>query len=122
MGRRVERTRAGGRWTESHFFGFVRSGLRAKHSRFPPRFDVLNDAKRTVKGKRHKYEYQCARCKNWFKQTEVQVDHIVPCGTLKKWEDLPEFARKLFCEKDGLQVLCKAKCHQEKTQEDRKNV
>lgn len=46
---------------------------------------------------------------------EVEVDHIVPCGTLKCVEDLPGFVTRLFCEADGFQVLCKANCHSKKT-------
>lgn len=104
--------------TEAGFWGFIRSGLRSKSSRWPPKFEVLKDARRTVTGKRHRYEYQCAHCNEWYKQKEVQVDHIVPCGTLKSFDDLPAFVEKLFCEKDGLQVLCKG-CHQVVTNEER---
>jgi 5-methylcytosine-specific restriction endonuclease McrA len=64
--------------------------------------------------KRVKWEYQCALCGGWFKGKETQVDHIVPCGTLKSFEDLAPFVRRLFCEADGLQVVCKP-CHAEKT-------
>jgi len=46
---------------------------------------------------------------------EIQVDHVEPCGSLKTFEDLPGFVRRLFCEADGLQVLCKANCHRRKT-------
>ena len=59
---------------------------------------------------RQKWEYQCAACCEWFKGTEIHVDHIVPCGTLKSFADLPTFAERLFCEADGLRVLCH-ECH-----------
>jgi 5-methylcytosine-specific restriction endonuclease McrA len=116
---RVPRTRGNATMTEAQFWGFVRSGLRSKSQRWPPKFAVLQDAKRTVKGKRHKYEYQCALCKKWNKMTEVSVDHIVPVGTLRCYNDLPGFVERLFCEKEGLQVLCR-ECHNTKTQEERK--
>jgi hypothetical protein len=42
------------------------------------------------------------------------VDHIEPVGTLRTFEDLPEFCRRLFVGIDKLQVLCKT-CHNKKT-------
>jgi hypothetical protein len=46
-------------------------------------------------------------------QKETQVDHIVECGSLRRFEDLPGFTERLFCEKEGLQILCR-RCHGEK--------
>lgn len=106
-------------WTTAKFWAFVRSGLRAKWQRWPPRYEALNEARRSVTGKRHKYEYQCSKCKEWKKQKEVQVDHITPCGSLNRYEDLPRFVRRLFVSKDKLRILCKA-CHQGETNEQRK--
>jgi 5-methylcytosine-specific restriction endonuclease McrA len=79
----------------------------------------MNDAKRLCKKKgRQKYEYQCAACNKWYKGADVQVDHIVPCGSLKSYDDLPRFVKLMFCEADNLQVLCK-ECHQDKTNKER---
>lgn len=110
--------KAGGTWTESRYFQFIRSALRKAFSRYPVKFDVLNKGRKAVTGKRHRWEYQCASCKKWFKSTEVQVDHKEPAGSLKSYEDLPGFVRRLFCEEDGLQILCKP-CHKIKTAEER---
>jgi 5-methylcytosine-specific restriction endonuclease McrA len=86
------------------------------------KYQVLLEARRNCKNKgRQKYEYQCASCNKWFKATDVQIDHIVPCGSLRSYNDLPIFVERLFCEPDGLQVLCKP-CHQEKTNEERKSA
>lgn len=110
---RVARTRGGGTLTEAGYWSFIRAGLRAKSQRWPPKFQTLQAARKTVTGKRHRYEYKCAKCKKWYKQKDVEVDHIVPCGTLKAYTDLPVFVERLFCEPDGLQVLCKP-CHRKK--------
>lgn len=109
---RVPRTRAGSEWTEAAFWGFIRSGLRQTSKRWPPRRQALIDARVPYIGgnKRRKWGYICAACNGEFKGTEVQVDHIVPCGTLKSWKELAIFAERLFCETDGLRVLCKS-CH-----------
>ena len=106
-------------WTTSKFFSFIRSGLRAKFSRWPPKYECLADAKRIVSGKRHKYEFKCAQCKKWKKQKEVQIDHIVPCGTLKTYTDLPGFVERLFVGKEKLRVLCIA-CHKGITNESKR--
>ena len=116
-------------WSEAKFWAFLRSGLRAKWQRWPPRFEILKTAQRPyvlaldtngnpVGNKRQKYEYQCAQCGNWFPQKEVSVDHIEPVGTLKAYSDLPGFVERLFVGVDKLQILCD-NCHTAKTQEER---
>lgn len=108
-------------WSEAVFWQFIRSGLRSKSSRWPPKYECLADARRDSQSlnKRLKYEYQCNKCKGWFKQADVAVDHIVPVGTLKSYEDLPGFVERLYCSKEGYQVLCDG-CHTIKTNEERK--
>lgn len=116
---RVARTRGGGKYTESSFFGFIRSGLRAKYSRWGPRYAALAAARRPSKDKtnaRLKWQFQCSKCKKWKKQAEVEVDHIVPAGSLRCFEDLPGFVERLFCEQEGLRILCKP-CHLKITKE-----
>lgn len=114
------KNKAGGTWTTSRYFGFIRSALRRAWTRYPVRFQVLDDAKRPYTGpdKRTKFVYECAGCKKHFKSTEVNVDHIKPAGTLTKYSDLPSFVKTLFCESNNLQVLCKT-CHDTKTKEER---
>lgn len=121
MPRKTVKNRAGGTWTESRYWTFIRSALRQAWSKYPVRYQVLNDARQPFSGtdKRTKWEYQCNCCKKWFKSKDVQVDHIVSAGSLKCYEDLPAFVKRLFCEADNLQVLCK-ECHHVKTQEERK--
>ncbi|WP_395000381.1 HNH endonuclease [Acinetobacter sp.] len=78
-------------------------------------------AKRDYKGanKKQKFEYQCNHCKKWFKDSEVQVDHKIPVGSLLSWEDITPFLQKLIPEGlDAFQVLCK-ECHQVKTNKER---
>lgn len=111
MPRRVERTRASGQWTEARYWSFIRSALRTAFQKYP----VKHHAKRLamcVGG------YQCAKCEGVFKSSEVQVDHIEPCGSLKTYSDLPGFTERMFCEVEGFQVLCK-ECHQAKTNAER---
>jgi hypothetical protein len=105
-------------WTTARFFSFLRSALRSAYNRYPPKFGVLAAAKRPAQVKRLKWEFQCASCKQWFPQKEVQVDHKEPAGKLQSFEDLPVFAKRLFVGPAGLQVLCSG-CHGKKTREER---
>lgn len=88
--------------------------------RYPVKQDVLKASRRpkpSRKAGRHRYEYKCASCRKWHQGKDVAVDHIVPAGTLKTYDDLPGFVERLFCEADGLQIQCKA-CHKTKTKDD----
>jgi 5-methylcytosine-specific restriction endonuclease McrA len=114
------RTRAGKTWTEAKYWQFIRSALRQATMRYPVIQNFKKKGRRSVTGKRHKYEYQCVECKKWFMDKEISVDHIVPAGSLKTYDDLPGFVERLFCEEDNLQILCKDNCHQAKTNKERK--
>lgn len=113
---RVPKTRAGATWTEARYWQFIRSALRKAWVKYPVRYQVLQEARRPFTGsdKRTKWEYQCNSCKNYFKSKEVQVDHIESAGKLTSYEHLAGFVKRLFCEADNLQVLCKD-CHDKKT-------
>lgn len=118
---RVVKTRNAGTMTESGFWSFIRSGLRQKSRWWKPITQCKLQAKRAYKGpnKRQKFEYQCASCKNWFPEKQINVDHICPAGSLNSAQDLPGFVERLFCEQDNLQVLC-SECHNIKTQNEKK--
>lgn len=107
-------------WSEAKFFGFLRSALRSASSKWPPKYTVLLNARRPSQSenKRLKWEFRCAACGQWFPQKEVSVDHIVPVGTLRSWDDVAPFCQRLFVGEDGLQVLCTAD-HHTKTQQER---
>lgn len=115
-----DKPRCNGTLTESAFWSFIRSALRQKSRWWKPISLAKSLAKRPYKGplKRQKFEYQCNCCKKWFPDKEVSVDHIVPAGSLMCAADLPGFVERLFCEVDGLQVLC-SECHNIKTQKEK---
>lgn len=102
-------------------FNVIRSMLRRAWSRDPERYAVLNNNKRVYKGpnKRQKVEYKCNMCLNYFKGSDITVDHIIACGSFKCDADWNTFVPRLFCLRDGLQLLCD-KCHNIKTNEERK--
>jgi len=118
MPRKVERVFNSQRWTRARFWGFIRSSLRYASRKWQPINDAKVAARRPYRGKgrRQKWEYRCASCGHWFAGKEVEVDHVEPVGSLKDYDDLPGFVRRLFCETDGLRVLC-GKCHEERKTE-----
>ena len=115
----VPRTRNAGTWTEAAYWGAIRSHLRRGFRYWKPIMKTKLAARRPYEGpnKRQKWESQCAHCKEWFKDKDTQVDHIIPVGSLKCPGDLVGFLERLTCE-EGFQVLCTG-CHQIKTNEER---
>lgn len=113
-----------GKWTEARFASFIKSALRSASQRWPPKFSTLNAAKRgkrinSTSGRLAEH-YECAICNGQFPAKEIQVDHIHPVidpsiGFIS-WD---EVIRRMFCEADGYQVLCKM-CHTEKTNAEKR--
>lgn len=115
----VPKPRASGTMTEAAFWSFVRSGMRQKSRRWKPIYDCLAAARRPSKSKtnkRLKWEFQCAKCRKFYAQSDVSVDHIKPVGSLRSTSDLASFVSNLFCELDNLRVLCNV-CHLKVTKE-----
>ena len=114
-----------GTWTSAYFASVIKSALRAVWLRnWRPRKDAL---KKACVGKRlneatgkDNLHYKCAACSNLFKNADVQVDHINPVVSVEDgfvgWD---VYMERMFCEVDGLQVLCKT-CHSIKTANERK--
>ena len=123
MGKKVIKTRNAGTMSESAFWAFIRSALRQKSRWWKPVTQCKLNAKRPYKGsnKRQKFEYQCNKCKKWFPDKQINVDHVLPAGELNKADDLPGFVERLFVEQSGLQVLC-VNCHDIKTKQEKEQL
>ena len=117
MARRVERTRAGETWTESRYWSFIRGLLRRGFTRYPVKHQVKLAARRQKRGSK-RFEYKCSECLGYYPNSQVEVDHIEPAGSLKDYSDLAGFVQRLYCEADNLQVLCST-CHLAKTNSER---
>lgn len=111
--------RNNGQWTEARFNSFIKSALRSASIRWPVKYTVLNEAligkQINIKTGRLGNHYRCNQCKGIFPAKEVAVDHIDPViDPLIGFTTWDNVIVRMFCEKDGLQVLC-SDCHTAKT-------
>lgn len=105
--------RCNGTMTESQYLSWIRSALRSKSLRWPPRAACLVAARRPYKGDnaRQKWEYECAICRNHFSTKEVAIDHYpLEAGSILCIDDIGPFVNRLYCEVDNLRCLCH-QCH-----------
>lgn len=127
-----------GNWVEerNRWIGALRRSFRVH----PFMQDVLKEARvelppKTLKdgstGKKNQIRYRCAACDGLFSQKHTQVDHRDPVVHLflKSTEMLLDLiARRIYCKKENLQVLCSTplkllpkgsrSCHAMKTDEE----
>jgi hypothetical protein len=105
------------------FFVWLRSGLRSLSRKHAPLYEALAAAKHPYKGSnpRQRFCYKCACCGLMWSAKEVALDHREDAGSLKSWEDVQGFMQRLFCGRDGIDVLCHI-CHDRKTYATRHNV
>ena len=119
----VPKKRASGTMTEAQFWGKIRAALRRASMYWKPIETCKKEAKRAYTGvnKRQKFEYLCKHCLLYFSEKEISVDHTIPAGSLNNSNDLKGFVERLFCESEGLTVLCNT-CHNIKTIQDKLNI
>jgi len=117
---RVERTRNAGSETESMHMSKIRSALRNISRWWKPFAIALKAASHTsYVGRSKRVMYLCAACNKFYGRKNVEVNHIIPAGSLKSYDDLPDFCRRLFVEDvSQLEVLCK-ECHKEETRQQK---
>ena len=98
--------------TEAAFFQWLRQILRKSSIHWKPIAQARKDAQVVYRGtnKRRRFSYVCSVCRKEFAGTDIRVHHKSECGTLKSFDDLPLFCERLFCEKEGLAVVCNS-CH-----------
>jgi 5-methylcytosine-specific restriction endonuclease McrA len=112
------KSRAGGRLTEAQRWTKIRTALRKAWLYYPSRQVIKERERVIVVGEKHRFEYPCANCGGLFKDREVDVDHIIPAGSLQT--DANSYLERLFCEPEELQILCKP-CHKAKTKRERES-
>lgn len=63
--------------------------------------------------------YQCNHCNGLFPAKDVEVNHLTPVIPVDGFDSWDEVINRMFCEKDGFEVLCKP-CHKAVTQKENK--
>lgn len=118
MPKRNPRPYGAGTYTEAGRRAFIVSALRQKSRRWKPVYEAQKDAcvgKRVNAATgRMALHYKCSACGGEYPSNKIDVDHIEPAVPLSGWDGFDGFIERLFCEKKGLAVLCKA-CHKTKT-------
>lgn len=117
----IKKSRNSGLWTESRFNSFIKSALRTASVRWPPRYETLADAyvdrlTNPATGRLAKF-FKCSCCQELFVQKDVEVNHktpVVPTSGFDSWDEVIE---RMFCEKEGLEVVCKP-CHKAITRQE----
>lgn len=99
----------------------MKGALRSASVRWPPRYETLADAFVDVRtnektGRKAKH-FQCAKCHGIFPQKDIEINHKVPVVPVKGFDSWDGVIERLFCEKDGLEAMCKP-CHKECTKSE----
>lgn len=105
--------------TQSAFFSWIRGSLRRAWTKYPVSKNFKNSQCRPApKGGRAKWVADCAKCGKQFNKSSLQVDHIVPAGSIRSWEDVGAFVQRLFTTSENMRLLCKP-CHEMVTNQER---
>lgn len=101
-------------------FTWVKRYIEGISIKWPARSEAWKTGRRIsqLADKRTKFEHQCKKCKGWFKQKDIQMDHIVPKGRYSR-ETFFVWLERLFCDTTGFQKLC-VPCHLTKTNEEKR--
>ena len=117
--------------TKAKFFTWVRGGLReAVWNQHPIKREYIKHKRvRVPLGKITKsnpealiWGGQCEQCLTLLKQSDCEVDHNIPSGSLNDVEDIAGFTQRLLMISfDNLSIVCKP-CHKIKSYADRMKI
>jgi hypothetical protein len=121
MARSKEKPHNGGQWTTARFNSFIKGLLRRGAQHWPPKYAVKKAAwvRRGI--------YLCAGYERDAHEIPLTlngenntfIDHIEPViDPVSGFEGWDMVIRRMFVEKEGMQLLCKD-CHQKKTGNER---
>ena len=107
--------------TDKAITSLIRSAVRQIWMRCPVKLAFLYSKSLPDKNPdtRRKFKYQCEKCEYYFKQSDIEVDHIQGNHSLRTLDDIPTFCRSILeVEFKDLQILCKS-CHKIKTHSEK---
>lgn len=113
-----------GKMPEKRLVAMIRGAIRQAWMKAPnklvklekERIADMNPSTRT------KWLFKCAICKDKFKATDIEVDHIKGNHTFTKLEEFPVYCESILnAAVDDLQILCKT-CHPIKTLSESRGI
>lgn len=113
-----------GRIKETIAMSQVRSAIRQVWMRAPNKLAVLEEARvpDMNPATRTKWLFKCAICGKMFKQSDIEIDHIIGENKFTKPRDFESYWKNVLnVSIDGLQVLCAVAggCHPTKTYQEK---
>lgn len=115
-------------WTEARFNSFIKGILRAATYKWGPKQSIKKKA-RVARGiylcagystPPHEVPLTLPPKQGKKRVPNIEVDHIVPVIPKEGFTSWDNVILRMFCEKEGLQILCKD-CHERKTRDERRN-
>jgi len=111
-------------WTDAKWRSWVISLLRRGTMRFPPRNEVLKEARteRKINKATGKLAWhsRCNKCKKEFPSSKIKADHIKPVVDVTTgFIDWNVYIERMYCVKKGWQAICDV-CHDKKSAKERK--
>ena len=113
--------------TKSSYFSWLRGGLRRVWSKCPVKIVFMQSNRFRIpspRGGNYKpvWGAVCELCEETFQQKDLQVDHGEEVGSLKDFEDLAGFTKRLLAPAEGtLRFVCKP-CHKIHSHSQRFNL
>ena len=108
-------------WSDAKYRSWIVSLLRKGTLRYPPRNEVLREARTEKKinpsSGRLAQHYKCAECGGEFPMSAVQVNHKEPVIGEEGFISWDKYIERMFCAKENFEVLCKS-CHEVVTQKE----
>lgn len=110
--------------SQAAYFTWLRGNLRRIWMRSPISNRFKSSLCRKPKpsdgvSKRVKSVGDCSRCGKVFAKSSLEVDHVIPAGSIRCWEDVAGFVERLLgCASKHLRLICKP-CHKIVTHAER---
>jgi len=105
--------------TQPAFFSWLRGQLRRSWSHYPIAKKFKDSKCRPNRaGGRAKFVGDCSQCGATMAKSRLQIDHIIPAGSIVSWETAGLFLKSLFTTSNNMRLVCKP-CHHTITQMER---
>lgn len=115
---------------ESQYLSWLRGQFRKIWMDFIPKNEFLSEncypvdsEEKALHGlhKRTKTAGKCVFCNQIFGKSKLQIDHIIPAGSMTTYAEAPGYLLRLLCSKENMQLTCKP-CHDIKTYADKHSL